>query len=214
LKGKTQQGAGHSLADGGPQARRRSWLPYLIAVALAQLTLLLHLIPRDPAFSAKLQEVKRPLYRAQEARRLAALMRSDPRPGIRLIANGGSLLSKALRTVGGNNVPAAVLLIGPCSSCAGKDLLAWRQIAAQHPGRAVIILSRDTAEGVDAFIRTNRFPFPIISDPTGQMSRPFNPIWAPRAYGVTADGHLSWIQTNPEVDTDTIASCIWDGKRR
>jgi peroxiredoxin len=192
---------------------RTSWLPYLLLIALAQLTLLLYLLPRDRQALARIEELKAPFYRVQRARQLAALMRDDPRPGIKVIAGHWVTLQETLRERTRGKQVAVLLFIGSCSSCVERDLMAWRQVASTRKNPAVIIVSHDTPQGVAEYVRSRRFPLPIVPDPHGEMAKGLNVLWAPRAYAVTGEGRLTWVQKNQEMSADMIAQEVWQQGR-
>jgi hypothetical protein len=191
------------------QASRSSWLPYLSTVALALLASLLYLLPQDPLVSARIEQLKAPLYRAQQARQLAALMRNDPRPGAAVVTNQNRELWKTLQKSTRGAPPAILLFIGPCSSCVEKDLFEWRDVMAKRAQRSLIVVSRDTPEGIARFVRSTGYPLPIVPDPHGEIANHINAFWAPRAYAVAADGRLTWLQKTHGLAPEAVAQEVW-----
>jgi hypothetical protein len=192
---------------------RTTRLPYLMTAALVLLALLLYLMPSDPTMLARVNALKQPFYRAEQFRQLAGMMGNDPRLGARVAPDGRSPLREALRRAGPGKPPVVVLVIGTCSTCAAEGLTRWCQIVARHPGRSAIVVSRSTPAGVAAFVRSHRFPLPMVSDASGEITKRLNPLWAPRAYAVAGDGSLVWIQKDPEAAPEALASGLWDGRK-
>jgi hypothetical protein len=199
-----------SRAGGGPVARSR-WLPYLNMVFLLQLALLLYLLPRDFVVRNWIEELKAPIYRAYKARQLAAMLQKDPKPGTIVVSEQDSVLRKAVRKANPNGQPTVLLFIGACSPCVERDLLAWQRAANEHKDRGVIVISRDSLEGVALFRRLHHCPLPILADPKGEFTERFNAFWVPRAYAVTPDGRLAWVQKNAEAVATTIRQA-WQSK--
>lgn len=191
-----------------------SRLPYLSVVALSLLALLLYVMPQDPWFYSKIEELKAPVFRAQAARRLAALIDNDPRLGTIAIPDEDWAMKKALKTAARDKIPTILLLIGSCSSCVHNDLLEWKYAAERRADASLVIVSRDTQANVDKFVRTFHFPLPIVADPNGALAKRLNLIWVPRAYAVTAGGQLVWIQTEQGMAIESIAGRVWDSQRR
>jgi peroxiredoxin len=170
---------------------RRRWLPYLTLIVLGQVALLLHLLPDDPVVREQTARLMAPIYRFQQARERAALLRNDPRPGVSLLGAGSpAVLMSALR----RGKPAIVVFTGICSGCNAQVLEHWQRIAAKPGGLPVVVISRDTPHDIARFRREQGLTLPMVPDPNGWTASQFNAVWMPRAYLVSVDGRLLWIQ--------------------
>jgi hypothetical protein len=106
--------------------RRNWWLPYLTLILLAELIVLMHLLPRDLWFSMKIEEWRTQREKWQRERQLPALMKDDP-------SLGTQAPEITIPSVDGKDVrlggkPAIVVFIGTCTSCLTPDLFEWEQV--------------------------------------------------------------------------------------
>ena len=205
--------AAAEAAASRPAAAKRSWLPYLTLAALAEAVLLLRLLPHDPAILAETAHLMAPLYRMQQARQRAALLRNDPPLGAKVLGAGTARLTPLLASAARRGQPTILVFTGFCSECAAQALEDWQRLAARPGGLAVVVISRDTPKDIARFWREHRLTLPVLPDPNGLIAIRFNVAWTPRAYSVSADGRLLWIQKRIALSPGAIEQDVRAGGR-
>jgi hypothetical protein len=191
-----------------PEPRAQSRLPYLTAALLLGIVVLLRLVPNDPALLRSFEKLGEPYRQMQRQRYLTSLTRNDPALGTRLLSPGNAPLRAAV-AARGRGSQTVLVFIGPCSGCVMHDLVEWKRLAEQDPRRAVIFVSRDSPEQIARFVRSQRFSLPVLADPEGTLATRVNAVWVPRAYAVTRDGTLTWIQPNDGMEAEACARRVW-----
>lgn len=91
--------------------------------------------------------------------------------------------------------PIVLVFIGSCASCVAKELMAWQVVHDKWLKRlGILVISRDSQEQIDEFVKETGFTLPIISDSDGSLTKAYNAIWVPRVYGIDKKGNLTWIE--------------------
>jgi len=189
MTGETPASGVNKMPTGAP----RRYLPYLSLALLALVAIFLYLLPSVAEFRAPVQQWRLARILQQRQQRRSQQMRAgDPDIGEQLAASSPAITAAlSAEPRAGRN---AVIFVGPCAACVANDLREWERVQQLHGDTGVVIVSRDTPERIDAFIRDNDFRLPIVPDPDGSLAQTFNALWIPRAYGLSPDGQLIWIQ--------------------
>jgi hypothetical protein len=161
-------------------AKPRSLLPYLGLVALAEMIVLLRLLPNDLMWVRRIQGMRKERQARQSTRQIKRLMLNDPRLGA-----PAPPLPTVPPSHSPTNVPTVLIFIGACSSCQAKALIHWQRVYDKWRGKLnVVAVSRDTPENIALFRKYYKVTIPMLPDPDGRAARQYNAIWIPRVYGV------------------------------
>lgn len=145
----------------------------------------------DPVVEGQLRSALRG-FRRDQAPNYAELFRRDPPVG--------SLLSPAARArVEGPKrpVPALLVYVGDCAGCLGVNLTAWERAARKRGIRMVLLTSAEPEAAAGFVKRLELRTAAVVRDPDGALGRVLNACFLSRAYLVTPEGRLRWIQKQP-----------------
>jgi hypothetical protein len=160
----------------------------LLTVLLAQIALLLWLLPKDLLIYLRIQHFFRSSAPAPPPD-YAILLQNDPPLGF-LLPNEEA--GKSLRKI----TPKArlgylIVPVGDCASCLSANLPEWQSEAPKH-GLSMVLLSSATSKRVEQFRRSLGLTVPVISDPGDRLSYRLNMVWPARPYLFSTDWRLLW----------------------
>jgi len=193
-------------AGGSRNELAASRLHLLLATWLLCLAGLLYSARQDPELTTWIKATWDGCVRE---RKMAAALRDDPSLGTSMLTVIQRSPLGARLAGPGSKGPTVLVFIGPCAACMSRLLSAWQSVAAGHPESNLIIVSRDTRERIDRFLRQTRLSLRIVEDPKGRISRSFNAVWVPRACRLDSDGRLAWIQKDDTLSVRAIAARLW-----
>lgn len=174
-----------TLSASKPRAR----LPYLGLVVLAEIILLLWLLPNDLMWVRWLRRVYEQRRVAQTKWHIQELMRNDPRLGAPAPPLPIGSLPHFLP-----DAPTILIFVGACNSCQMKALIDWQEIYGKWRGKLnIVAVSRDTWENIATFRKYHKAFIPMLPDADGKIARQYNAVWTPRIYGVR-EGKIVYVQ--------------------
>lgn len=184
-------------ASPGTEARHtnQGWALRLTLVAAILFTILLWLLSKDPLIERRLYAAAHPKLPPPKAD-IASLLVEDPPLGSRLITSKTrDLLRRSLPSKSGSTL---LIQVGECSSCLPGDLKQWVHEAKDLSVSSVLV-STASPKHAAAFVRDRHIDIPVISDPDREVLASMNAVFAPRAYLISSDGRLLWVQKDPEL---------------
>ncbi len=195
-----------------PKKARSQRLPYFMLFLLAELWLLMRLLPNDPMVVQRIQTLGQARRQAQGEMQRRQLMRNDPRLGIRapnIPLSQAVVASDSTRRFLGADRPSAeqpkiLIFIGACSPCVLNDLKQWERLQPQWQDVKILLVGRSTPKQITDFVKSTQLTLPIIPDPQGRLAKAYNAVWVPRAYVIDRQGKITWIQKEGHLDLETV----------
>jgi hypothetical protein len=178
-------------------------VPQLLLVTAILLVVFLWLVSRDPLVEARLYALAH-ARRPQPKPDISALLKADPHVGSRPF--GKSALRLVDTALPKQTSARLVIHVGECSGCLPGDLKQWVS-DARNLGLAPILVSTAPLRYARSFAKDRGIRgIPVVSDPDREVLASLNPVFAPRAYLLSRDGRLQWLQTDPELCHRTLDS--------
>jgi hypothetical protein len=161
------------------------------------------------AFSVWLEGRKSEVRRQRASENLRRLLARDPPPGAQVpVATDRIDGLKPDLAESASSRGTLLIAIGPCASCISSDLKEWQQVAERRDDLSVVLVSRDTRDRIEAFRESEGCSLPILDDPDGKVSQALNAVWVPRAYLLSPDGRLRWLQKDQNMTPAAVASSL------
>lgn len=99
--------------------------------------------------------------------------------------------------------PAAILVIGSCSSCGSDVARPWATLCSRV-GVPLYLVTSDHPDRVDEFLQAEMIECVPVLDRDLALSRRLNAAWTPRAYLVAADGRFAFVQPPAMPDDEAL----------
>jgi hypothetical protein len=97
-----------------------------------------------------------------------------------------------------------VIMMGSCSSCSLSHMNGADEIEGAVSGLKTVAVVDSTASTVAEFRSAHHLRMTMVTDQRHRLSNLYNAAWTPRAYLISPEGKLEWIQTNWQFNAEEI----------